>query len=136
VHQQVPGLAAAAGFADVVELEERRAGDQLAAAQPGQQGDAPRGRDQARGLPGREHGGGQVDELAVVTPGPGGDHGQPAGAQQRRAAFEDLGEPGEQVIEAVVGEVGRVVAVAVVVFLDPAAAGALLGADLPCTLGP
>lgn len=131
----MPGLAAAAGLADVVELEERRAGDQLAAAQPGEQRDAPGGRDQPGGLPGGEDGGGQVDQLAVLAPGPGGDHGQPAGPQQHPAAFEDLGEPGEQVIEAVVGEVGRVVAVAVVVFLDPAATVPLLGADLAVHAG-
>ena len=120
VHDQVPGLAVAAGAAEVVELEERRPGDEPAAAQPGEQGDAPGDRDQARAGAGGDDGGGQVDQLAVLAPGPGGDHGQPAGAQQHRAAGQDLGEPGEQLVQALVGEVGRVVAVAVVVLADPA----------------
>ena len=82
--------------------------------------------------PAAMHGGGQVDQLAVLPPGPGGDHGQPAGAQQHRAAGQDRGEPGEQVIQPLVGEVGRVVAVAVVVLADPALRAApLLGVDLP-----
>ena len=85
---------------------------------------------------GGEHGAGQVDQLAALPPGPGGDHDGPAGAQQRGAAGEDLGEPGEQVIQAVEREVGGVVAVAVVVLLHPAAPGALLGADLPVDAAP
>ena len=135
MHDEVPGLAAAAGLAEVVELEERRPGHQMAAAQPGEKGHAPGGRDQARAGPGGEHGGGQVDQLAVLAPGPGGDHGHPAGAQQHLAAGQDRREPGEQVIEAVVGQVGRVAAVAVVVFLDPAAAVTLLGANLTMHAG-
>ena len=66
MHDQVPGLAAAAGLAEVVELEERRPGDELAAAQPGEQGDAPGDRDQARAGAGGQDGGGQVDQLAVL----------------------------------------------------------------------
>src|ERR1019366_4278920 len=128
VDDQVPGLAAGAGLADVVELEERRAGDQPLAAEPGEQRDAPLGRDQPGGRAGGEDGAGQVDQLAALPPGPGGDHHGPAGAQQLFAAGEDLGEPGEQVLQAVAGEVGGVVAVAVVVLLDPAAAGAPAGA--------
>ena len=46
----------------------------------------------------------------------------PPGRSSVLAAGQDLGEPGEHVIQAVVGQVGRVVAVAVVVLLDPAAA--------------
>ncbi len=59
VDDQVPGLAAGAGLADVVELEERRPGDQPPAAEPREQRDAPLGRDQpalapaARTAPGR-----------------------------------------------------------------------------------
>jgi len=40
-------LAAAAGAAQVVELEERRTGDEPAIAEPGEQGDAAGDRDQA-----------------------------------------------------------------------------------------
>ena len=90
VHDQVPGLALGPCPAEVVELEERRPGDEPAAAQPGEQGDAPGDRDQARAGAGGDDGGGQVDQLAVLPPGPGGDHGQPAGAQQHGAAGQDL----------------------------------------------
>ena len=76
---EVPGLAAGAGLADVVELEERRAGDQALAPQPGEQRHAPLGRDQAGVRPGGEDRAGQVDQLAVLPPGPGGDHHGPAG---------------------------------------------------------
>ncbi|MBV8931501.1 MAG: hypothetical protein JO285_02920 [Kutzneria sp.] len=62
---------------------------------------------------------------------PRGDHRQPARAQQHRAAGQDLGEPGEQPVQALVGEAGRVVAVAVVVLADAAfGAAPLLGLDL------
>ena len=132
VHDQVPGLTLSPCPAEVVELEERRPGDEPAAAQPGEQGDAAGGRDQARAGAGGDDGGGQVDQLAVVAPGPGGDHRQPAGAQQHGAAGQDRGEPGEQFVQPLVGEVGPVVAVAVVVLVHPAAlAAALLGLDLP-----
>ena len=93
VRDEMPGLAVAASAAEVVELEERRPGDEPAAAQPGEQGDAPGDRDQARAGAGGDNGGGQVDQLAVLAPGPGGDHGQPAGAQQHGAAGQDRGEP-------------------------------------------
>ena len=89
----------------------------------------------ARGA-GGEDGAGQVDQLAVLPPGPGGDHDGPAGAQQRGAAGQDPGEPGEEVVQAPAGEVGGVVAVAVVVLSDPAAARALLGADLAVDAAP
>jgi hypothetical protein len=131
VHDQVPGLAAAAGAAQVVELEERRPGDETAVAQPGDQRDAAGDRDQARAGAGRDDGGGQVDQLAAGAPGPGGDHGQAAGPQQDSAAGQDLGEPGEELVQALVGEVGRILAVAVVVLADASfRATALLGLDL------
>src|SRR6202034_3131620 len=116
-----PGLAPAAGLAGVVELEERRPGDQVIVAEPGEQGDVPGGRDQPGPLPGRDHGGGQVHEFAALPPRPGGDDHDPAGPQQPSAAGEDLGEPGEQVIQAVVGQVGRGPAVVVVVLVHAAA---------------
>src|ERR1019366_7852364 len=133
VNDEVPGLAGGGGFADVVELEEGRAGDQALAAEPGEQRDAPLGRDQAGARAGGEHGAGQVDQFAALPPGAGGG---PAGAQQRGASGEDLGEPGKQVVQAVAGEVGGVVAVPVVVLLHSAAPGALLGADLPVDAAP
>jgi hypothetical protein len=77
VHDQVPGLAAAAGLAEVVELEERGPGDQPAVAQPGEQGNVPGDRGQAGAGAGGEDGGGQVDEFPVLPPGPGGDDGEP-----------------------------------------------------------
>ena len=80
----------------------------------------------------RDDGAGQVDQFAVVTPGAGGDHGDAAGPQQDRAAGEDLGDPVEEPVEAVVGEVGGVAAVAVVE-LDHSAA---VGADLAVHAGP
>ena len=47
-------------------------------------------------------------------------------------AGQDLGEPGEQLVQALAGEVGRVVPIAVVVLADPAfGAAPLLGHDLP-----
>ena len=129
VHDQVPGLAAGAGLAGVVELEERRAGYQLAAADPGEQGDAALDRDQAGGAAGLDDGAGEVGQLAVVAPGPGGDHGDTAGPQQRGAAGEDLGDAVGQAVGAGVGEVGRVGAVAVVVLGHPARAGADVAVD-------
>ncbi len=97
---QVPGFAAGAGLSHVVELEERRARDQLPAADPGQQGHAPLDRDQTRGAAGLDDGAGEVDQLAPVPPGPAGDHREPAGPQQRRAAGEDLGDVVDQVVQA------------------------------------
>jgi hypothetical protein len=41
MHDQVPRLAAGVGIAQVLQREERRPGDELSVAQPGQQGDAP-----------------------------------------------------------------------------------------------
>src|SRR5260370_37981611 len=102
----MPGLAVAAGAAEVVELEERRPGDEPAAAEPGEQGDAAGDRDQARAGAGGDDGGGQVDQLAVLPPGPGWDHGPPAGPQQHRAAGRELSEPREQFIEALAGDGG------------------------------
>ncbi len=132
MHDQVPGLAAGAGFADVVELEERRPGDQMLTVEPGEQGDAPLDGGQARGAAGGDHGAGQVDQLAAVAPRAGGDHHDPAGPQQRRAAGEDLGDPVQQGVQAVVGEVDRVAAVAVVELGD----SALAGADVAVDAGP
>src|SRR5579872_5778104 len=136
VDDQVPGLAFAPGFADVLHLEEARPRDDLAAAQAGEQGDVPAGGDQ----PGRRAGGedhaGEVGQLAAVPPGPGGDHYGPAGTQQGPGCGEDLGDPGEQVIEAAAGQVRRVGAVAVVVLADTAAvSGACFGTDLAVDAG-
>jgi hypothetical protein len=47
VHDEVLRVAAAAGLADVVELEERRPGHQVRAAQAGEQREASLGRNQA-----------------------------------------------------------------------------------------
>jgi hypothetical protein len=110
VHDQVPGLAAGAGFAGVVELEERRPGNEAVAVEPGQQGDAPLDRGEPGGATGGDDGAGQVDQLAAVPPGPGGDDGNPAGPQQGCAAGQDAGDAVEQGVQAVVGEVDRVAA--------------------------
>ena len=89
----------------------------------------------ARGA-GGQHGRRQVGQLAVLPPGAGGDHGQPAGAQQEAAAGHDLGEALQQLVQPPAGEVGRVVAVAVVVLADPAGlAVPLLGLDLAVHAG-
>jgi hypothetical protein len=112
----------AAGAAEVIELEERRPGSEPAAAQPGEQGDAAGDRDQARAGACGDDGGGQVDQLTVLAPGPGGDHGHATGAQQHGAAGQDLGEPGEEFVQPLVGEVGRVLTAAVVVLADPPSA--------------
>jgi hypothetical protein len=131
VHDQVPGLTTAAGLAEIVELEERRAGDEPAAAQPGEQGHVPGRRDQARLGTGGQDGRGQVNQLAVLPPRAGGDHGEATRAQQDPAAGQDLGEPVEQLVQAAAGEVGGVTSVAVVVLADAAlGAAALLGGDL------
>ena len=136
VDDQVPGLAAGAALADVVELEERGPGhDVVVAAQAGEQRGAPPGRlEPGRGAGGHD-GRGQVGQLASVAPGPGSDHDGPARPQQDGAAGQDPGESGEQVIGALVGEVGGVAAVAVVVLGDTPAAGAGLGADLAVQAG-
>ena len=65
----------------------------------------------------------------MVAPGPGGDHHDPAGTQQQGAAGEDLGDAVQEGVEAVVGEVDRVAAVAVVVFGDTVAGGVDLAVD-------
>src|ERR1035437_2629307 len=75
MRDQVPGLALRAGLAGVVELEERGPGDQAAAVDPGEQRDAPVDGDQAGGGPGGQDRAGEVDQLAALPPGPGGDHG-------------------------------------------------------------
>ena len=98
VDDQVPGLAAGAGLADVVELEERRARDELPATDPGQQRHAPLDRNETRGAAGLHDGAGEVDQLAPVPPGPGGDHGDAAGPQQYGAPREDLGDAVDQVV--------------------------------------
>ena len=69
VDDEVPRLAAGAGLADVVQLEERRARDQPLAPQAGEQGHAPLGRDQAGGRAGGEDRAGEVDQLALLPPG-------------------------------------------------------------------
>ena len=81
---------------------------------------------------GGDDGGGQVGQLAVVAPGPGGDDGEAAGPQQHRASGQDAGEPGEQLVQVLVGEIGGIVTVAVVVLLDTAPG---VGADLAVDAG-
>jgi hypothetical protein len=73
VDDQVHRHAGRAGGADVLELEEGRPGYQLSVADPGEEGDAALDGDEACGLAGGDDGCGQVDELAVVAPGAGGD---------------------------------------------------------------
>jgi hypothetical protein len=48
---------------------------------------------------------GEVGQLAVVAPGPGGDHREPGGPQQEGAAGEDSGGAVGQAVRAGVGEV-------------------------------
>jgi hypothetical protein len=66
MRDQMPRLAAGTGLAQVSQLEEGRPGDQRAAAQPGQQRDAPLDRDQPGGGPGGEDRAGEVDQLAAL----------------------------------------------------------------------
>jgi hypothetical protein len=111
-----------------------RAPQRAPAADGGQQRDAPFDRDQPGGCACGEHGGGQVDQLAVLAPRAGGDHHGAARAEQGGAAGEDAGEPVEQAGPVAVGQVPRVGVVAVPVGgLDHAGRG---GADQPVHGGP
>jgi len=62
---------AGAGFADLLELEERRPGDQTVIADGGEERDAPLERGEAGVDASRDDRGGQVDEFAVLAPWPG-----------------------------------------------------------------
>ncbi len=86
VGDQVHRDALAAGLADLLELEERRPGQQFAVADRGQQRDAPLQQDEPGGGAGADDRRGQVDEFAVFAPRPGGDDDDAAGAQQGVAA--------------------------------------------------
>ncbi len=82
VADQVHRYALPAGFADLLELEERRPGNEPAVTDRGEQGGAPLEREEPGGDPGRNNRGRQVDELTVLAPGPRGDNGDTAGPQQ------------------------------------------------------
>ena len=71
------GQATAARLADLVEGEERRAGHELVASQPGEQGHVALVEDEAGLLADPNQCAGQVDEPAVAPPGPYG-HGHEA----------------------------------------------------------
>jgi hypothetical protein len=122
--------AGAAGVADVLHLEDGGASDELTVADAGQEGDVALGGDEAGVLGGSEDCGGQVDEFAAHPPGPGGDHDVATGPEQVTALDEDAGERFQKGLEADVGEVARVVAVAVVLLDHPLFAGLARGADL------
>ena len=64
------------------------------------------------GAAGGDDGAGQGDQLAAVPPRPGSDDRDAAGPQQGGAAGEDLGDAVQKCVEAVMGEVDRVAAVA------------------------
>src|SRR5690606_25080127 len=111
---------------DVVKLEERRSGDELAVADAGDEGDAPVDEGESGGVAGGDDHAGDVDQLASGAVGAGGDRHDAAGPEQWDAAGEDVGEPGGELVVAAVGEVGPVVAVAVVDLGDAAAASGVL----------
>jgi hypothetical protein len=85
-----------AGLADLVQLEERRAGHQPVLAQPDQEGSVAFIQHQ----PGRlGHPGelaGEIDKVVAVAVGPGGQDQQPVGSQQVLTAGQDLLEGLEQ----------------------------------------
>src|SRR5262249_54125893 len=116
VGDEVGGVAVGAGGAGFVGLEERGAGDQVSVADGGQQRDAALEGLVAGGGGGVQDRGGEVGEQAVVPPRPCGDREDAAGAEQRVAGGEDVGEPAEQGLEGLVGEVCRVVGVGAVPF--------------------
>jgi hypothetical protein len=88
VGDQVQGDAGGAGAADLLGLEERRACHQPPAAHGGQQRHTPFDRDQPGRGAGGQHGGGQVDQFAVLVPRAGGDHhgGSPPSRVNSRVA--------------------------------------------------
>jgi hypothetical protein len=96
VPDQVQGYAGGAGLADLLQLEEARPGHQPPAPDGCQQRDAPFHRLQAGVDAGGDHSGGQVDQVPVLAPRPGGDHDGAAGAQQLSAALQDAGEAVDQ----------------------------------------
>src|SRR5690606_11329567 len=135
VLQQPLRVAVLVGEADVVELEERRSGDELAVADGGDEGDAPVDEGESGGVAGGDDHAGDVDQLASAAVGAGGDRRDPTRLEQRYAAGEDVGEPCGELVVAAVGEVGPVVSVAVVDFGYPAAASGVL-AHVPVRGGP
>ena len=115
----------------VGELEERGARYELVLADTGQQRHAPLQRHKSgvdRGVPGPPR---NVAEFAAAPERPGGHDQVAAGLQQPVAAFKDFPEAVEQVVQAAVGEVAVVAAVAEVALGDPVAAGVARGADVP-----
>ena len=85
-----------AGLADLVQLEERRAGDQPVLAQPDQEGGVAFIEHQAGRLGHLGELAGEVDELVAVAVGPGGQDQQSVGGQQVLAVGQDLLEGLEQ----------------------------------------
>jgi hypothetical protein len=102
------GHASLAGFADRFEGEERGSGDELVAAQAGEEGDVAFVEDEAGFLPHPDEGAGQVDELAVAPPRSDGHGDDPVGAEQGGAAGEDGAHGVEQPGQPDVREVGSV----------------------------
>ena len=90
MHDEVHGTPRRAGLADLWSWKNDGRATSCPSRTRGEQGDAPLGRDEAGAQAGGDDGAGQVDQLAVLAPGPGGDHDGPAGAQQGGAAGQDL----------------------------------------------
>jgi len=105
---QVHRPAFAAGLAGHGELEERVPGDEPAVAVSGQQRVPVVHQFQPGGGAGGGDVAGQVDQEPVAAPRPGGDHGDPAGAQQHPDPGEHRGDPLDEPDPAAVGQVGRV----------------------------
>src|SRR5262249_51384622 len=116
-----------AGVADLLELKEGRSGHEAVVADRGQQRPAPfEGGEAHCGGGGGERGWGGGPRAGVAA-GSGCDHRDAAGAQHGVCAAQDGGEPGQQLCDVAVGEVGGVVAVAVVGLVHTGAGG---GPDL------